>query len=128
MIALRAQGKALRAIAEAMRAKGLKMSHEGVKGVLAAHTPPRDGPFPRAPTPRIARSGCFSNSGASSSHLTQFNSWPRRLARPSAVRTQGRSLQGGSSRTCCPCPHSSSATHWFSASVWWPTIFRFIRT
>ena len=32
MVALRAQGKALRAIAEAM-----KISHEGVKGVLAAH-------------------------------------------------------------------------------------------
>ena len=38
MIALRAQGKALRAIAEAMQAKGFKISHEGVKGVLAAHS------------------------------------------------------------------------------------------
>ena len=37
MVALRAQGKALRAIAEAMQAKGFKISHEGVKGVLAAH-------------------------------------------------------------------------------------------
>jgi DNA invertase Pin-like site-specific DNA recombinase len=37
MLALRAQGKALRAIAEAMQAKGFKISHEGVKGVLAAH-------------------------------------------------------------------------------------------
>jgi DNA invertase Pin-like site-specific DNA recombinase len=37
MVALRAQGKALRAIAEAMRAQGFKISHEGVKGVLAAH-------------------------------------------------------------------------------------------
>jgi DNA invertase Pin-like site-specific DNA recombinase len=38
MMALRAQGKALRAIAEAMQAKGFKISHEGVKGVLAAHS------------------------------------------------------------------------------------------
>jgi DNA invertase Pin-like site-specific DNA recombinase len=38
MTALRAQGKALRAIAEAMQAKGFKISHEGVKGVLAAHS------------------------------------------------------------------------------------------
>jgi hypothetical protein len=38
MMALRAQGKALRVIAEAMRAKGFKISHEGVKGVLAAHS------------------------------------------------------------------------------------------
>ena len=38
MAALRAQGKALRAIAEAMQAKGFKISHEGVKGVLAAHS------------------------------------------------------------------------------------------
>ena len=30
--------KALRAIAEAMQAKGFKISHEGVKGVLAAHS------------------------------------------------------------------------------------------
>jgi putative DNA-invertase from lambdoid prophage Rac len=36
MLALRAQGKALRAIAKAMQAKGFKISHEGVKGVLAA--------------------------------------------------------------------------------------------
>jgi len=35
--ALRSQGKALRAIAKAMQAKGFKISHEGVKGVLAAH-------------------------------------------------------------------------------------------
>jgi hypothetical protein len=34
MVALRAQGKALRAIAEAM----IKINHEGVKGVLAAHS------------------------------------------------------------------------------------------
>jgi hypothetical protein len=54
---------------------------------------------------------------ANSSHLTQLNSWPSRLVRPSAVRTQGRSRQGGSSRTCCPGPHSSSATQRFSASV-----------
>jgi putative DNA-invertase from lambdoid prophage Rac len=39
MVSLRAQGKALRAIAEAMQAKGFKISHEGVKGVLAAHSP-----------------------------------------------------------------------------------------
>jgi DNA invertase Pin-like site-specific DNA recombinase len=38
MAALRAQGKALRAISEAMQAKGFKISHEGVKGVLAAHS------------------------------------------------------------------------------------------
>jgi putative DNA-invertase from lambdoid prophage Rac len=38
MVALRAQGNALRAIAEAMRAKGFKISHEGVKGVLAAQS------------------------------------------------------------------------------------------
>ena len=38
MLALRVQGKALRAIATAMQAKGFKISHEGVKGVLAAHS------------------------------------------------------------------------------------------
>jgi DNA invertase Pin-like site-specific DNA recombinase len=38
MVALRAQGKALRAIAEAMQAKGFQISHEGVKGVLRAHS------------------------------------------------------------------------------------------
>jgi putative DNA-invertase from lambdoid prophage Rac len=38
MLALRAQGKALRAIAKAMRDKGFKISHEGVKGVLEAHS------------------------------------------------------------------------------------------
>jgi hypothetical protein len=38
MAALRAQGKALRAIAEAIQAKGFKITHEGVKGVLAAHS------------------------------------------------------------------------------------------
>jgi len=32
--ALRAQGKPLRAIANAVRAKGYKISHEGVAGVL----------------------------------------------------------------------------------------------
>jgi putative DNA-invertase from lambdoid prophage Rac len=36
IIELRAQGKALRAIADAVRAKGLKISHEGVAGVLKA--------------------------------------------------------------------------------------------
>jgi DNA invertase Pin-like site-specific DNA recombinase len=36
MIVLRGQGKALRAIAEAMQAKGHKISHEGVAGVLRA--------------------------------------------------------------------------------------------
>jgi hypothetical protein len=36
MIALRTQGTPLRAIAETMRAKGLKISHEGVAGVLRA--------------------------------------------------------------------------------------------
>ena len=34
MIALRAQGRPLRAIAEAVAAKGHKLSHEGVAGVL----------------------------------------------------------------------------------------------
>ena len=38
MLALRAQGRALRAIAKAMQATGFKISHEGVKGVLAAHS------------------------------------------------------------------------------------------
>ena len=37
MVGLRAQGEALRAIAKAMQAKGFKISHEGVKGVLGAH-------------------------------------------------------------------------------------------
>jgi putative DNA-invertase from lambdoid prophage Rac len=36
MVALRSQGKPLRAIAEAVRTKGLKISHEGVAGVLRA--------------------------------------------------------------------------------------------
>jgi putative DNA-invertase from lambdoid prophage Rac len=35
MVALRAQGRALRAIADAMRAKGVKVSHEGVRAALA---------------------------------------------------------------------------------------------
>ena len=36
MIALRVQGKALRAIAEAVQARGHRISHEGVAGVLRA--------------------------------------------------------------------------------------------
>jgi DNA invertase Pin-like site-specific DNA recombinase len=36
---LRAQGRSLRAISDAMRAKGLKISHEGVAGVLRAGAP-----------------------------------------------------------------------------------------
>jgi putative DNA-invertase from lambdoid prophage Rac len=36
MVALRAQGKALRAIANAVRGKGYRISHEGVAGVLRA--------------------------------------------------------------------------------------------
>jgi putative DNA-invertase from lambdoid prophage Rac len=36
MLALRAQGKALRAIADSVRAKGHRISHEGVAGVLRA--------------------------------------------------------------------------------------------
>jgi putative DNA-invertase from lambdoid prophage Rac len=36
ILALRAQGKPLRAIADAVRATGLKISHEGVAGVLRA--------------------------------------------------------------------------------------------
>jgi DNA invertase Pin-like site-specific DNA recombinase len=39
MVAMRAQGKALRAIAEAVRAKGHQISHEGVAGVLRAGAP-----------------------------------------------------------------------------------------
>jgi hypothetical protein len=37
--ALRSQGKALRAISDAMRAKGHKISHDGVAGVLRAGQP-----------------------------------------------------------------------------------------
>ena len=36
MVALRAQGRPLRAIADAVRAKGVRISHEGVAGVLKA--------------------------------------------------------------------------------------------
>jgi putative DNA-invertase from lambdoid prophage Rac len=36
IVALRAQGKALRAIADAVRARGIRISHEGVAGVLKA--------------------------------------------------------------------------------------------
>jgi putative DNA-invertase from lambdoid prophage Rac len=36
IVSLRTQGKALRAIAEAVAAKGHKLSHEGVAGVLRA--------------------------------------------------------------------------------------------
>jgi hypothetical protein len=36
IVALRAQGKALRPIADAMRAKGFSISHEGVSNVLRA--------------------------------------------------------------------------------------------
>jgi hypothetical protein len=36
MIALRAQGRSLRAIAAAAQAKGHRISHEGVAGVLRA--------------------------------------------------------------------------------------------
>jgi putative DNA-invertase from lambdoid prophage Rac len=36
IVALRAQGRPLRAIAEAVRAKGVEISHEGVAGVLRA--------------------------------------------------------------------------------------------
>jgi putative DNA-invertase from lambdoid prophage Rac len=38
MVALRAQGRPLRAIAEAVRAKGVKISHEGVAGVLRSRS------------------------------------------------------------------------------------------
>jgi putative DNA-invertase from lambdoid prophage Rac len=38
MAALRAQGRPLRAIAEAVRSKGFRISHEGVKGVLRARS------------------------------------------------------------------------------------------
>jgi hypothetical protein len=36
MIALRTQGKPLRAIADVVRAKGYRISHEGVSNVLRA--------------------------------------------------------------------------------------------
>jgi hypothetical protein len=36
MVSLRAEGKALRAIAKTMQDKGFKISHESVKGVLRA--------------------------------------------------------------------------------------------
>jgi putative DNA-invertase from lambdoid prophage Rac len=39
MVALRVQGKALRAIAEAVQARGHRISHEGVAGVLRALAP-----------------------------------------------------------------------------------------
>jgi putative DNA-invertase from lambdoid prophage Rac len=38
MAALRAQGTPLRAIADAVKAKGVKISHEGVAGVLRARS------------------------------------------------------------------------------------------
>jgi putative DNA-invertase from lambdoid prophage Rac len=38
MVVLRAQGKGFRVIAKAMQAKGFKISHEGVKGVLGAYS------------------------------------------------------------------------------------------
>lgn len=38
MVVLRAQGKGFRVIAKAMQAKGFKISHVGVKGVLGAHS------------------------------------------------------------------------------------------
>ncbi len=43
MITLQAQGKALRAIAEGMKAKGYKISHEGVAGVIRAANLPQIG-------------------------------------------------------------------------------------
>ena len=39
MVALRAAGKTLRAIAGAAQARGFNISHEGVKGVLRAASP-----------------------------------------------------------------------------------------
>jgi hypothetical protein len=45
---LRAQGMALRQIAEAMRAKGYRISHEGVAGVLRAALSPDAQPDPVA--------------------------------------------------------------------------------
>jgi DNA invertase Pin-like site-specific DNA recombinase len=45
---LRAQGKALRPIADAMRAKGYRISHEGVAGVLRAALSPDAQPDPVA--------------------------------------------------------------------------------
>jgi putative DNA-invertase from lambdoid prophage Rac len=38
MVALRAQGKALRAIADVIKTKGVKISHEGVAGVLRSRS------------------------------------------------------------------------------------------
>ena len=45
-----------------------------------------------------------------SSHFLQSSSRPRCSARPSGVVTQGRTVNGGLWRTCCPCPHTRSAT------------------
>ncbi len=39
IVALRAQGRPLRAIADAVLAKGVRISHEGVAGVLREHCP-----------------------------------------------------------------------------------------
>src|SRR5947199_7990649 len=58
-----------------------------------------------------------SGSRPSSSHRLQSSSTPRNLSRPSAVTTQGRTVQGGLCRTCWPCPHSRSATQ-SSRSSW----------
>jgi putative DNA-invertase from lambdoid prophage Rac len=41
IVSLRSQGKALRAIAQAVAAKGYKLSHEGVAGVLRVGTAPQ---------------------------------------------------------------------------------------
>ena len=47
MVALRGQGRALRAIADVMRAKGVRISHEGVRAALEAQRGAgRDRPSP----------------------------------------------------------------------------------
>ena len=62
----------------------------------------------------------------SSSHSLQYSRVPMCSARPSGWRIQGNTCHGGSCRTCCAWPHSSSAIHSSSASWRKPTIRRSI--
>jgi putative DNA-invertase from lambdoid prophage Rac len=59
IVALRAQGKTLRAIADAVRAKGHRISHEGVAGVLrvAANAPAIDSPVSVCSSDMFGRAG-----------------------------------------------------------------------
>src|SRR5579859_2864523 len=43
-------------------------------------------------------------------HTRQFSSWPKCASLPCGRVTQCRTVHGGLWRTCCRCPHSSSAT------------------